>query len=156
MDAFIAITPLALVFLLLVLWQWPAKHAMPIGLFVTVIIAVFYWQVSPARILAAGIEGLIISANVLYIIIGALFLLFTLVHSGAVSTIRDTFARISPDPGIQAIIIAWTFGAFINIVAASATCGLSGQEGNLIRKTIIPALYYLFIAGVMGCLLVFL
>ena len=113
MDAFIAITPLALVFLLLVLWQWPTKHAMPIGLFVTVIIAVFYWQVSPARILAAGIEGLIISANVLYIIIGALFLLFTLVHSGAVSTIRDTFARISPDPRIQAIIIAWTFGAFI-------------------------------------------
>ncbi len=42
-----------------------------------------------------------------------------------------------------------------NIVAASATCGLSGQEGNLIRKTIIPTLYYLFIAGVTGCLLIF-
>ena len=41
-----------------------------------------------------------------------------------------------------------------NIIAASATCGLIGQEGNLIRKTIIPTLYYLFMAGVIGILFV--
>jgi lactate permease len=40
-----------------------------------------------------------------------------------------------------------------NIVAASATCGLVGQEGNLIRKTIIPTLYYLLMAGILGLLL---
>lgn len=39
-----------------------------------------------------------------------------------------------------------------NIVAASATCGLSGQEGNLIRKTIIPTVYYLFMAAVIAIL----
>ncbi len=113
MDALIAITPLALVFLLLILWQWPAKQAIPVGLCLTVLLALFYWQVSPIHILAASIEGVIIAVNILFIILGALLLLFTLVHSGAVSTIRDTFARISPDPRIQAIIIAWTFGAFI-------------------------------------------
>ena len=42
-----------------------------------------------------------------------------------------------------------------NIVAASATCGLVGQEGNLIRKTIIPTLYYLLMAGLIGLLYVF-
>jgi lactate permease len=42
-----------------------------------------------------------------------------------------------------------------NIVAASATCGLSGQEGDLIRKTIIPTFYYLIMAGFTGCLLIY-
>lgn len=147
MDALIAITPLALVFLPLVLWQWPAKHAMPVGLFVTVLLAVFYWQVSPAYILAAGIEGLIIAANVLYIIPGALLLLFTLVHSGAVSTIRDTFARISPDPRIQAIIIAWTFGAFIE--GASGFGTMAAIAGPLLVVSGFPPL-----AAVMCALII--
>jgi lactate permease len=113
MPALIAITPLAIVFLLLVIWQWPAKRTMPVGLIVTIFLALFYWQVDPVTIAAASIEGLIIASKVLYIILGALLLLFTLVHSGAVTTLRNAFAQISPDPRIQAIIIAWTFGAFI-------------------------------------------
>ena len=113
MHALIAITPLAIVFLLLVLWQWPAKYTMPVGLLVTILIALFYWDVSPDHIIAAIIEGLIIATKLLYIILGALLLLFTLTHSGAVTTIRNAFASITPDPRIQAIIIAWTFGAFI-------------------------------------------
>jgi lactate permease len=113
MSALIAITPLAVVFLLLVIWQWPAKRTMPVGLIVTILLALFYWQVAPVTIAAASIEGLIIAAKVLYIVLGALLLLFVLVHSGAVTTIRNAFAQISPDPRIQVIIIAWTFGAFI-------------------------------------------
>lgn len=113
MHALIAITPLAVVFLLLVLWQWPAKFTMPVGLLITILIALYYWDVSPNYIIAASIEGLIIATKLLYIIFGALLLLFTLTHSGAVTTIRNAFARITPDPRIQAIIIAWTFGAFI-------------------------------------------
>jgi lactate permease len=37
-------------------------------------------------------------------------------------------------------------------VAASATVGLLGQEGALIRKTLIPTAYYLLAAGFLGCL----
>jgi len=113
MSALIAITPLAIVFLLLVIWQWSARRTMPIGLTVTVLIALFYWQVEPVTIAAASIEGLIIAGKVLYIVFGALLLLFVLVHSGAVTTIRNVFTQISPDPRIQVIIIAWAFGAFI-------------------------------------------
>ena len=40
-----------------------------------------------------------------------------------------------------------------NIVAASATCGLSGQEGNLIRKTIIPTVYYLLMAAFIAVII---
>ncbi|MDW3649226.1 MAG: L-lactate permease [Bacteroidia bacterium] len=44
--------------------------------------------------------------------------------------------------------------AIHNVVAASATVGLLGQEGNILRKTIIPTLYYVLFVGLMG--LVFL
>ena len=38
-----------------------------------------------------------------------------------------------------------------NVVAASATVGLFGKEGSLIRKTLIPTIYYLVAAGLIGC-----
>ena len=39
-----------------------------------------------------------------------------------------------------------------NVVAASATVGLVGQEGALIRKTILPMAYYLLVAGAISLL----
>lgn len=43
--------------------------------------------------------------------------------------------------------------AIHNVVAASAAVGLSGKEGLILRKTIIPTLYYLIFAGLLGALL---
>jgi lactate permease len=40
--------------------------------------------------------------------------------------------------------------AIHNIVAASATVGLMGKEGVILRKTFIPTLYYLLFAGILG------
>jgi lactate permease len=37
-----------------------------------------------------------------------------------------------------------------NVVAASATVGLVGQEGALIRKTVIPMAYYCLVAGLVA------
>ena len=39
-----------------------------------------------------------------------------------------------------------------NVVAASATVGLVGREGLLIRRTIYPMLYYVVAAGLLGLL----
>jgi len=40
--------------------------------------------------------------------------------------------------------------AIHNVVAASATVGLLGQEGKTLRMTILPTLYYVFGAGILG------
>ena len=40
--------------------------------------------------------------------------------------------------------------AIHNVVAASATVGLLGQEGTTLRKTILPTIYYLFVIAVLG------
>ena len=40
--------------------------------------------------------------------------------------------------------------AIHNVVAASATVGLLGQEGSTLRKTIIPTVYYVLMVGILG------
>lgn len=45
--------------------------------------------------------------------------------------------------------------AIHNVVAASATVGLLGQEGETLRKTIIPTLYYVGLVGLLGLLSIY-
>lgn len=44
--------------------------------------------------------------------------------------------------------------AIHNVVAASATVGLLGKEGSVLRKTILPTLYYLLMTGLIGFVLI--
>jgi lactate permease len=39
--------------------------------------------------------------------------------------------------------------AIHNVVAASATVGLLGREGVTLRRTIIPTIYYVLLAGIL-------
>ncbi|MBN2475510.1 MAG: L-lactate permease [Pirellulales bacterium] len=121
MHALIAVAPLLVVFLLLVFLRWPAKRTMPVAFVLTAVLACFYWKVAPLRIAAASLRGLVIALELLYIVWGALLLLFVLKHSGAVTAIRNGFRSVSPDRRIQAIIVAWTFGAFIEGAAGFGT-----------------------------------
>ncbi|HRP23841.1 L-lactate permease [Thauera sp.] len=111
--ALIAFSPILLAAILLVGLRWPAKRAMPVVYVLTACIGLFVWDMSFNRVLASTLQGLIITIGVLWIIFGAILLLNTLKYSGAISTIRAGFATISPDRRIQAIIIAWLFGCFI-------------------------------------------
>lgn len=45
--------------------------------------------------------------------------------------------------------------AIHNVVAASATVGLLGQEGSTLRKTIIPTVYYVLVVGALGLLAIY-
>ena len=73
------------------------------------------------QVAAASARGLIIAAELLYIVFGAILLLNTLEESGALSRIRQSFRDITPDRRIQVIIIAWLFGSFIEGSAGFGT-----------------------------------
>jgi lactate permease len=109
----LALAPILVVGVLLVGLRWPAKYAMPIGFVGAALVGAFAWGMHGVTILAASIEGLIIALGLLFIIFGALLLLQTLTQSGALATIRAGFTSISPDRRVQAIIIGWLFGSFI-------------------------------------------
>jgi len=109
----LALLPILTIGVLLVGFRWPAKYAMPVGFVVVLVVAALVWEMSPQAIAASSLQGLIIAATLLYIVFGALLLLETLTKSGAMSTIRAGFTGISPDRRVQAIIIGWLFGSFI-------------------------------------------
>jgi lactate permease len=108
-----AVLPILTAAVLLVGFRWPAKWAMPICYVVAVLISFIFWHVDVVRIVASTIQGLFITADILFIIFGAILLLNTLKHSGAISAIRTGFTKISPDRRVQVVLTAWLFGAFI-------------------------------------------
>lgn len=111
--AFFAALPLISAGVLLVGLRMPARTAMPIVYVITSAVAIFVWDVSFNRVLASFIQGILITVAVLWIIFGAILLLNTLKHSGAIAVIRQGFNNVSPDRRVQVIIIAWLFGSFI-------------------------------------------
>ena len=111
--ALLAFSPILLAAVLLVGLRWPAKRAMPVVYLLTAGIGLYAWEMSFNRVLASTLQGLVITIGVLWIIFGAILLLNTLKYSGGITAIRAGFATISPDRRIQAIIIAWLFGCFI-------------------------------------------
>ena len=109
----LAIAPILTVFLLLVIAKLPASRAMPVAYLITVAIAFIAWRVPVSVIAASTMQGLVMAAEILYIIFGAILLLNVLQASGAVTSIRRGLLGVSPDRRIQAIIIVWLFGSFL-------------------------------------------
>ncbi|MCP5115183.1 MAG: L-lactate permease [bacterium] len=111
--AALAFTPIVLAGVLLVGFRLQAKYVMPFVYLVTCGIGLGVWGMSLNRVAASTLQGLILTASLLWIIFGAILLLNTLKHSGAIATIRAGFSGVSPDRRIQVILIAWLFGSFI-------------------------------------------
>ncbi len=75
-------------------------------------------------------------------------LMFSLFQFGVATKLSMSAAMIV---SLQAVgAAAGNMIAIHNVVAASATVGLLGQEGNILRKTILPTIYYVLIVGIMG------
>ncbi|WP_435620874.1 L-lactate permease [Anoxybacillus eryuanensis] len=121
MLSFIALLPILTVFLFLVVLKWPASRAMPVALVVTAAIALFVWGTKMNVVAAASVNGIKTAIEIMFIVFGAVLLLNTVKESGAIETIRQGFIHISPDRRIQAIIIAWLFGSFIEGAAGFGT-----------------------------------
>lgn len=119
--AFLSLLPIVTVGVLLVGLRWPARRAMPASYLVAVALAYLVWQVPGVQIAAASVRGIVVACELLFIVFGAILLLNTLEESGALHTIRNSFRDITPDRRVQAIIIAWLFGSFIEGAAGFGT-----------------------------------
>lgn len=117
----LALLPILSVFILIVIFRKPATKAMPAAYLITIILALAVWKVPVLQIAAASLDGLVTAASILYIVLGAVLLLNLLQGSGAIHAIRRSMFLISPDRRVQAIIIAFFFGAFIEGSAGFGT-----------------------------------
>lgn len=99
--------------ILLVGFRCPARFAMPAVFLFTVFMGFAVWNLPGAVIAASSLQGLTITAELLFIIFGALLLLNVLSRTGGLAVLRQGFADVSPDRRIQVVIIAWLFGSFL-------------------------------------------
>ena len=79
-------------------------------------------------------------------------LMFALLQHGVATALGISAALVV---ALQAVgAAAGNMIAIHNVVAASATVGLLGQEGATLRRTVIPTAYYLVMTGALGMLAV--
>lgn len=145
--ALVALLPVLAIMFFLVILRWPATRAMPVAYVITAIVALAVWEVPLNYVIGATLRGGMIAVTLLWIIFGAILLLFTLRESGAVTTIRRGFMGISRDRRVQLIIVAWLFGSFIE--------GASGfGTPAAVASPLLLALGFPAFAAVMATLII--
>lgn len=121
MYAFVAFLPILVTIILMVVLNWGAKKALPLAWGIAAIVALLVWKMDLHSVISYSVFGVLKSFDVLIIIFGAILILNTLKQSGAMATINNGFSGITKDRRIQAIIIGWMFGAFIEGAAGFGT-----------------------------------
>ncbi|MCD7920616.1 MAG: L-lactate permease [Clostridiales bacterium] len=119
--AAIAAVPLLLAFLLMVLWNAPASKSVGLAFLLTCVLALAVWRMDGVHVAAYTVYGVLKALDLLLIVGGAILLQNTLKANGLMDIIRGGFHKITPDPRVQAIIIAYLFGAFIEGSAGFGT-----------------------------------
>ena len=121
MYALIACIPIVVVIVLMVAMNWPAKRALPLAWALSFIFGLAIWKMSFQGVAAYTVAGFLNALEILFIIFGAILIMNTMKHSGAMSAINRMFNGLTPDARVQAIIIGFIFGAFIEGAAGFGT-----------------------------------
>ncbi|KAI8988061.1 lactate permease [Mycotypha africana] len=122
---FVGLIPLLLVLVLLGIFKLPAHYASLAGLIVCIFIAIFGWHM-PAQQAFESIGNGIVFANwpIMWIVVNAMFIYNTAVHSGIFDYFRRwILAYTPPDKRIILLIIGYSFGALLEGVAGFGTPG---------------------------------
>jgi len=116
-----ALSPLVIVAVLLVGALWPATRAMPVAWGVAVLVAWGVWNLPVEWIAATTLWGVLLAVEILWIVFGALVLLYTLTRAGAVERINRGFAAISEDRRVQVVLLGFFLATFLEGVAGFGT-----------------------------------
>ena len=121
MYALIAFVPIIFAVIAMAGFNWPAKRAMPVAWLIAAVLCLLIWKVSLFRVFVYTILGFLSSIDTLLVLFGALLIMNTLDHCGAMDTISRGFMSISKDPRIQLVVIGCMFGSFMEGAAGYGT-----------------------------------
>jgi lactate permease len=122
LSAVLAALPLLALLGLLGGLRWRAHWAGLASLVVAILVAVFSYKMSIGDALNSGAYGAARSVLlVLWITFNAIWIYNMTVETGYFAVLRRTFARISDDQRVQAIVIAFCFGALIEALAGGGS-----------------------------------
>ncbi|HEX6468556.1 MAG TPA: L-lactate permease [Streptosporangiaceae bacterium] len=117
-SSLIAALPLLVLFVLLGVLRLKAWIASVVALGAALVIAIAVYGMPVGQSLLAGTEGAAFGFfPILWIVINAIWVYNMTVETGHFDVLRRSFARVSDDQRIQAVIIAFSFGALMEALA---------------------------------------
>jgi lactate permease len=117
-----AALPLAALFLMLGVLRMRAWIAALLSLAVAIAVAVAVYGMPIGQAALAGTEGAVFGFfPILWIVINAIWVYQMTVQTGHFDVLRRSFATVSDDSRIQAVIIAFSFGALLEALAGFGT-----------------------------------
>lgn len=121
-SSLVAAIPLLLLFILLGVLRVTAWVASLISLAVAIVVAVLVYGMPIGQTLLAGTEGAAFGFfPILWIVINAIWVYQLTVETGHFDVLRRSFASVSDDQRIQAVLIAFSFGALLEALAGFGT-----------------------------------
>ena len=117
-----AALPIFLLLATLAILEWKAQWAALTGLVAALLISVFVYGMPGNTALATAIYGAAYGLFPIgWIILNAVFLYSLTVETGQFEIVKQSVARLSADRRVQALLIAFSFGAFIEGAAGFGT-----------------------------------
>jgi lactate permease len=121
-SSLVAAIPLLLLFVLLGVLRVTAWVASLISLAVAIAVAVLVYGMPIGQSLLAGTEGAAFGFfPILWIVINAIWVYQQTVETGHFDVLRRSFSQVSDDQRIQAVLIAFSFGALLEALAGFGT-----------------------------------
>ena len=120
-ELLLASTPLLLAGGLLVVALWPATRAMPLAWIAALAVGFAVWGMPVEYLAAASLVGTMTAIQILWIVFGALLLLYILMEAGAFDRINQGFAAVSEDRRIQIVLLGFFLATFIEGAAGFGT-----------------------------------
>ncbi len=122
LTAIFAVIPLLVLFVLLGVLRVTAWLAGLLSLLVAILVAVLVYPMPLGQAVLAATEGGTFGFfPILWIVINAIWVYNMTVATGHFDVLRRSFARVSDDQRIQAVIIAFCFGALLEALAGFGT-----------------------------------
>jgi lactate permease len=122
LSTLLAAAPVVVLLGTLGLLGWSAPKAAAIGLLTALAVAIgVYGMPWPAAVAAAGYGACFGLFPIGWIVVGAVFLYVLTVDSGEFEKVKHSVVALSPDQRIQALLIAFCFGAFVEGAAGFGT-----------------------------------
>lgn len=121
-SSLVAAIPILLLFVLLGVLRITAWVASLISLAVAIAVAVLVYGMPIGQTLLAATEGAAFGFfPILWIVINAIWVYQLTVETGHFDVLRRSFSRVSDDQRIQAVLIAFSFGALLEALAGFGT-----------------------------------
>ena len=113
----LAFSPIAVVLVLMVGFRWGGSKAGPVGWVVAMVVAWLFFDAGPQVLAYSQLRGVLLTLYVLYIIWMALVLYRVVDEAGAITVIGKGISRLTKEPTMQLLLLAWAFSAFLQGVA---------------------------------------